>query len=267
LSPEQVPTVRKTPKLRLDEALTMQGLTLERARAEILGGNVLVDEQPCDRASHRVGPDQAIRLKSVPMPFVSRAGGKLDAALREFGVDVAGRTAADLGASTGGFTDCLLQRGARRVYAIDVGYNQLAWKLRQDPRVVVMERTNARTMAALPEPVTLVVGDLSFISLGQILPTVARLLAGVAGSKSEHPASHEAVLLIKPQFEAERGAVARGGHLPDGAARDAAIEGVLAEARQLGFEVVGVAQSTVPGAKAKNVEALVHLRVGGMTAP
>lgn len=254
LSPEQVPTVRKTPKLRLDEALTMQGLTLERARAEILGGNVLVDEQPCDRASDRVGPDQVIRLKSVPMPFVSRAGGKLDAALREFGVDVAGRTAADLGASTGGFTDCLLQRGARRVYAIDVGYNQLAWKLRQDPRVVVMERTNARTMAALPEPVSLVVGDLSFISLGQILPTVARLLAGVSDG--------EAVLLIKPQFEAERGALARGGHLPDGAARDAAIEGVLAEARELGFEVVGVAQSTVPGAKAKNVEALVHLRVG-----
>ncbi len=248
----QLLTMRKPRKLRLDEALVEHGLapTVERARAEILAGNVLVDEEPRNCASDRVTGQQALRLRSAPQPFVSRAGGKLDAALQDFGVDVRDRVVADLGASTGGFTDCLLQRGARRVYAIDVGYNQLAWKLRQDVRVVVMERTNARTLESLPEPVSLVVGDLSFISLSQILPTVARLLAGAG----------DAVLLIKPQFEAARGALGPGGNLPEGHARDLAIESVLADARAEGFTVVAVAQSTVPGARAKNVEALVHLR-------
>ncbi len=151
----QLLTMRKPRKLRLDEALVEHGLapTVERARAEILAGNVLVDEEPRNCASDRVTGQQALRLRSAPQPFVSRAGGKLDAALQDFGVDVRDRVVADLGASTGGFTDCLLQRGARRVYAIDVGYNQLAWKLRQDVRVVVMERTNARTLESLPEPV------------------------------------------------------------------------------------------------------------------
>ena len=201
--------------------------------------------------SSPVTPDAVIRLRTAPSPFVSRAGAKLDAALGTFGVDPAVRVCADLGASTGGFTDCLLQRGAVRVYAIDVGYNQLAWKLRSDPRVTVMERTNARTLAALPEPVGLVVGDVSFISLAQVLPTVGRLLAGAAG---------DAVLLIKPQFEAARGALLPGGRLADDA-REGVIAGVLDDARGLGFEVLGVTASTVPGARAKNVEALVHLRL------
>lgn len=227
--------------------------TLERARAEVIAGNVLVDEQPRSLPSSPVNGGAAIRLRTPPAPFVSRAGAKLDAALGTFGVDPAGRACADLGASTGGFTDCLLQRGAARVYAIDVGYNQLAWKLRSDPRVVVMERTNARTLAGLPEPVSLVVGDVSFISLAQVLPTVGRLLAAPAG---------DAVLLIKPQFEAARGALLPGGRLADDA-RDAVISGVLDDARGLGFEVVGVVPSTVPGARAKNVEALVHLRFAG----
>lgn len=255
------PYPRKAHVSRLDEALVARGLadTLERARAEVVAGNVLVDEQPRSLPSSPVPAAAAIRLRTPPAPFVSRAGAKLHAALGAFGVDPAGRACADLGASTGGFTDCLLQRGAARVYAIDVGYNQLAWKLRSDPRVVVMERTNARTLAGLPEPVSLVVGDVSFISLAQVLPTVGRLLAAPAG---------DAVLLVKPQFEAARGALLPGGRLADDA-RDAVIAGVLDAARGLGFEVLGVATSTVPGARAKNVEALVHLRFVGqaVTAP
>jgi len=240
---------------RLDDALVACGLapTVERARAEVIAGNVLVDEEPRSLPSSRVAAGAVVRLRTPAAPFVSRAGAKLDDALRTFGVDPSGSACADLGASTGGFTDCLLQRGAARVYAIDVGYNQLAWKLRSDPRVVVMERTNARTLAALPEPVSLVVGDVSFISLAQVLPTVGRLLAAPSG---------DAVLLIKPQFEAARGALLPGGRLADDA-RDAVIAGVLDEARGLGFEVLGVATSTVPGARAKNVEALVHLRFTG----
>lgn len=225
--------------------------TIERARTEIIAGNVLVADQPARNASDWVRADQELRLRDAAPKYVSRGGLKLEAALDAFQVDPRGRSAADLGASTGGFTDCLLQRGAARVYAIDVGYNQLAWKLRQDARVVVMERTNARDLVALPEPVSLLVGDLSFISLGAILPAVRRLLAPGA----------EAVLLIKPQFEVAADKIGPGGRLRDDEARAAAIGAVLTAAEGEGFTVAGVIECPVPGAKAGNVEALVWLTV------
>ncbi|HND29875.1 MAG TPA: TlyA family RNA methyltransferase, partial [Myxococcota bacterium] len=179
---------------------------------------------------------------------VSRGGLKLEAALDRFAVDPNGRVCADLGASTGGFTDCLLQRGAARVYAVDVGYGQLAWKLRQDARVVVMERTNARHLESLPEPIALLVGDLSFISLTLILPAIARLLP-----------SGEAVLLVKPQFEVGPRGIGKGGRVEE-EYRPLALEKVRREAEEQGFEVLGSMDSPVPGAKAGNIEALLHLR-------
>lgn len=247
--------MKRPARLRLDAALVARGLapSLERARVEVLAGNVLVDEQPAGNASDPVRDTQALRLRTLPARYVSRGGLKLEAALDAFAVAVDGRVAADLGASTGGFTDCLLQRGAARVYAIDVGYNQLAWKLRQDPRVVVMERTNARALAALPEPVSLVVGDVSFISLALILPTVRRLLAP----------GGEAVLLVKPQFEVAPEKLGVGGRLRDDAARAEAIDAVLSEAAAEGFTVAGQMACPIPGAKAGNVEALVWLTVTG----
>lgn len=245
----------RAPRVRLDEALVARGLapTLERARAEVLAGNILIDDQPAGKASDPVGAAQVLRLRQAAQRFVSRGGLKLEAALVAFGVDAAGRVAVDLGASTGGFTDCLLQRGASRVYAIDVGYNQLAWKLRQDPRVVVMERTNARTLAGLPEPAALVVADVSFISLGAILPAVRRLLAP----------DGDAVLLVKPQFEVAADKLGPGGRLRDEPARADAIAGVLGLAEAAGFTVSGQMACPIPGAKAGNVEALVWLTVTG----
>jgi 23S rRNA (cytidine1920-2'-O)/16S rRNA (cytidine1409-2'-O)-methyltransferase len=189
-----------------------------------------------------------VRLRVEPLPFVSRGGLKLAAALDAWPVSVAGRLCADLGASTGGFTDCLLQRGASRVFAVDVGYGQLAWSLRQDPRVVVLERTNARNLASLPEAPELIVGDLSFISLRLILPAVRRLLA---------PAG-EAVLLVKPQFEVGRHAVGKGGKVKDPAA---ALDEVSAAAVATGFTVRGRMPSPIAGAKAGNQEWLVWLGV------
>ncbi len=248
-------------RVRLDDALVARGLvpSVDRARAEIAAGNVLVDERPGVRgpakASDRVGPDQVLRLREQPHRFVSRGGLKLEAALDRWRVDVAGRVVADLGASTGGFTDCLLQRGAQRVYAVDVGTNQLAWKLRQDPRVVVLERTDARDVV-LPEALTLVVGDVSFISLARILPAVARLLTFGIGDRTQ-PA--EVVLLVKPQFEAPPRTLDPGGRLSDEGARTAAVTAVLEAATNTGFVVAGQMDSPVPGARAGNVEVLVWL--------
>ncbi|MEC8423672.1 MAG: TlyA family RNA methyltransferase, partial [Myxococcota bacterium] len=190
-----------------------------------------------------------VRVKGDRLPFVSRGGLKLQKGLDAFRVDPSGRICADLGASTGGFTDCLLQRGAARVYAIDVGYGQLAWKLRQDERVVVMERTNARHLDGLPEPVDLVVADLSFISVTRMLPTILRI--GRPGA--------EAVLLIKPQFEAGPGGVGRGGRVKNAAIRSAAIADVISACETAGLRSRGTVPSPIAGAKAGNVEELVHL--------
>jgi 23S rRNA (cytidine1920-2'-O)/16S rRNA (cytidine1409-2'-O)-methyltransferase len=240
-----------TEALRLDQALVARGLadTIPRALGLIAAGEVLVDECPCDKPATRIRPEQAVRLRSEPMKYVSRGGLKLKAALDTWPVPVEGRVCVDLGASTGGFTDCLLQRGARRVYAIDVGYGQLAWKIRQDPRVVVMERTNARHVDALAEPATLLVADLSFISLTLVLPTIRRLLAPEG----------DAVLLIKPQFEVGRADVGKGGLVRDDVAIATAVEGVLHEAQIHGFGVRASRMSPLTGAKAGNREWLVWL--------
>lgn len=239
--------------MRLDQLVVDRGLaeTRSRALALIRAGQVLVADAVMDKPGASVRADAELRLRGEPLKYVSRGGYKLEAALDRFGVDPAGRTAADLGASTGGFTDCLLQRGAARVYAIDVGYGQLSWSLRQDSRVVVMERTNARHLEALPEPVDLVVGDLSFISLTLILPAVLRL--GAPGA--------DAVLLVKPQFEAGRQGVGKGGVVRDPEVRAAAIARVVDAIVASGFALLDQMDSPLPGARQGNVEHLVHLRL------
>ena len=239
----------------MDLLLVEQGLapTRQKAQALIRAGQVLVDDTVQDKPGTMVARTVALRLRGVGPRFVSRGGDKLLAALLGFGVDPTGRICADLGASTGGFTDCLLQHGAARVYAIDVGYGQLAWSLRSDPRVVVMERTNARHLDGLPEPVSLVVGDLSFIGLEKVLPAILRIAAPGA----------RAVLLVKPQFEVGPERVGRGGVVRDAGARLEAVEGVAAAAEGAGCLVLGSMESPLPGAKKGNVEYLLDLRLPG----
>lgn len=236
---------------RLDVELVRRGLAESRVRAQqlIAAGQVLVAEVVVDKAGQKVREGEAIRVRGETLRYVSRGGLKLDAAFDSWPVQVQGRVCADLGASTGGFTDCLLQRGAAKVYAVDVGYGQLAWKVRTDPRVVVMERVNARHLDTLPEPVSLLVGDLSFISLRLILPAVARLLAP----------GGEAVLLVKPQFEVGPERVGRGGAVRDACARSEAVAGVCAAAEAAGFGVRGERESPILGLKSGNVEFLVWL--------
>ena len=238
--------------IRLDTLLVKRGLAASRARARTLieSGEVLVDGLVADKPSRQVRPDQPVRLKEADFPWVGRGALKLLAALDSFpSVDPTGRTCADLGSSTGGFTEVLVSRGARLVYAIDVGTNQLAWRLRNHPQIVVMEGTNARHLESLPDPIDLIVGDLSFISLRLILPTVARLL---------RPGG-EAVLLVKPQFEAGREAIAAGGKVRSESERLAAIDRVTESAVAEGFTVLGAADCAVPGARAGNVEHFLHL--------
>ncbi len=251
-----------SPRERIDSLLVARGLADSRQRAQglIRAGQVLVDDRPVDKPGTRVDCEAGLRLRGEVLPYVGRGGLKLEAGLDGFGVDPAGRLCVDLGASTGGFTDCLLQRGARRVYAIDVGYGQLAWKLRQDERVVVMERTNARHLESLPEPCDLVVGDLSFISLTLILPAIQRIAAPGA----------TCVLLIKPQFEAGRAGIGSGGVVRDPEVRAQAIERVLDAAIAQGFTALGTLPSPIAGAKKGNVEELIHLRtpvLGPLAAP
>lgn len=236
---------------RLDVALVSRGLAPSRARAveRIEAGEVEVDGLVVDKPARQVRLDQSVRLVVPDHGYVGRGALKLLGVLGPLGVDPAGCIAADLGASTGGFTEVLLERGATRVYAVDVGHGQLAWKLQTDPRVVNLEGTNVRTLERLPEPVSLIVGDLSFISLRLVLPSVARLLS--PGGR--------ALLLVKPQFEAGREAVGKGGRVADDGVRDAAIARVKADAVAEGFVVLGEATSPLPGAKAGNVEHFVLL--------
>ncbi|MFU8857675.1 MAG: TlyA family RNA methyltransferase [Deferrisomatales bacterium] len=240
--------------VRLDQLLVERGLapSREKARALVLAGAVIVGEHRAEKAGERVDPSAPLRLKGEVNPYVSRGGLKLRAGLQAFGIDPAGRVCVDVGASTGGFTDCLLQAGARRVYAVDVGYGQLAWKLREDPRVVNLERCNIRYLEAdrIPERAELVVADASFISLRLVLPKIRELLAP----------GGDVVALVKPQFEVGRGQVGRGGVVRDAALRRRSVENVLAAARELGFRAAAAVQSPVPGAKKGNVEYLVHLR-------
>ena len=214
---------------RLDLELVERGLveSREKARALILAGQVLVDGQKIDKAGQRVGGSTRIEVLAQPR-YVGRGGLKLEAALDHFAIPVGGKTCLDVGASTGGFTDCLLQRGAARVYAIDVGTGQLNWKLRNDPRVVAAEQVNARYLSRehVPEPIDLAVCDVSFISITMILPAVARLLAPNA----------EMVILVKPQFELAKHQVGRGGIIRDPALHQQACRRVEESVRELGFE-------------------------------
>lgn len=236
-------------KKRLDVLLVEKGLARSRARAQrlIMAGEVLVNGQVVDKPGTRVPTDAAIELLAH-LPYVSRGGLKLEAALDAFHVTVEGLIAADVGASTGGFTDCLLQRGAARVYAIDVGYGQLAWKLRRDPRVVVMERTNARYLERLPEPVDLVVIDVSFISLELILPRAIDWLREEG----------RIIALVKPQFEAGREQVGRGGVVKDPQVHAAVLRKIAHWAIARGLTVLGLMTSPLLG-PAGNVEFLIYL--------
>jgi len=240
------------PKTRLDILLAERGLAESRAQAQrlVMAGQVRVDGQVALKPDSRVSPESEISVDWGP-PFVSRGGEKLKAALQRFGIDPAGRSCADVGASTGGFTDCLLQGGAARVYAIDVGQGILHWKLRQDPRVVVMEGVNARYLAHLPGAVDLVTIDASFISLKLLLPAVRGWF--------EASQTGEVIALVKPQFEAGRLQVKRArGVIRDAAVHAQVLNEVLSAAIQMGYAVNGLMRSPLLGPKG-NVEFLAWL--------
>ncbi len=242
-------------KRRLDHYLVESGLADSRHKAQalILAGQVLVNDRPAEKPGLLIAPDARVRLRGEPLRYVGRGGLKLEAALREFALEVRDALCLDIGASTGGFTDCLLQHGARQVYALDVGHNQLDWKLRSDPRVVVREGVNARylTPADFPERFAVIVADVSFISLRLILPALGPLAASEAAL----------VMLVKPQFEVGREQVGKGGIVRDRRLHAAAMAGVLAAARQAGFTPERMMASPVLGAEG-NQEYLLLARYG-----
>jgi 23S rRNA (cytidine1920-2'-O)/16S rRNA (cytidine1409-2'-O)-methyltransferase len=243
-------------KVRLDHLLVQRGLAESRSQAQalVLAGEVYVGGQVALKPGLKVRDEALVEVRER-LPYVSRGGLKLAAALDSFQVAVQGAVCADVGASTGGFTDCLLQRGAARVYAIDVGYGQLAWQLRRDERVVVMERTNVRYVETLPEPVHFVAIDASFISLALLLPPVVGWLDPGA----------DVIPLVKPQFEAGRDQVGKGGVVRDPAVHRQVLEKVAGYATGLGLAVLGVIRSPITG-PAGNVEFLMHLRLGASGA-
>jgi 23S rRNA (cytidine1920-2'-O)/16S rRNA (cytidine1409-2'-O)-methyltransferase len=240
-------------RVRLDQALVAQGRvpSRQRAQAMVRAGLVRVAGEVADRPDQLVNPSVSIEVEGVK-GYVSRGGEKLAAALDAFGVDPAGRVCLDVGASTGGFTDVLLQRGAARVIAVDVGYGQLAWSLRQDPRVTVLERINIRHLDRLPVPADLAVIDVSFISLRLVLPRVRELLSPPG----------EVVALVKPQFEVGKGAVGKGGIVRDPAQHEQVLNELGRFAAELGYEVAGQIPSPLLGAKG-NREFLMYLRRNG----
>jgi 23S rRNA (cytidine1920-2'-O)/16S rRNA (cytidine1409-2'-O)-methyltransferase len=228
-------------KIRLDKLLVDRGVapTLERARALILARAVKINEVYLDKAGTPVELDSEIHIKGEDNPYVSRGGLKLKEAVKEFSVNIEGIVALDVGASTGGFTDCLLQAGARKVYALDVGYGQLAWKLRVDKRVVVIERTNIRYYdgADLDEQINLATIDASFISLKMVLPAVLKLL----GNKAQ------ILALIKPQFEVAKEEVEKGGIVQDSAIHDRVLQDISGFCKSLNLEVEGTCSSPILG--------------------
>ena len=240
-------------KKRLDLLVLERGLaeSREKAKTLIMAGQVYVDQQKADKPGDLYPEDAQIEARGKALPFVSRGGLKLEKARREFQLSLEGLTCMDVGASTGGFTDCMLQNGARKVYAVDVGYGQLAWSLRSDPRVVNLERTNARylTREQVPEAIDFFSVDVSFISLSLILPAVRPLLAEQG----------RAVCLIKPQFEAGREKVGKKGVVRDPAVHREVIEKTLLMAQKEGYSVLGLTYSPVKGPEG-NIEYLVHLQ-------
>ncbi len=239
-------------KERLDVLLTQRGLCDSRSRAQalIMSGEVYVEGQKCDKAGTPVDVEAQIEVRSNPCPYVSRGGLKLEKALRDFGVDPTGYVCSDSGASTGGFTDCLLQKGAKKVFAIDVGYGQLAWSIRTDERVVCMERTNIRyvTLEDLGEPLDLSVVDVSFISLKIVLPAIKALLKPTG----------QVLCLIKPQFEAGKDKVGKKGVVRDPEVHREVLDNFLTLAKELNFTVRNLTFSPVKGPEG-NIEFLGHL--------
>ena len=238
---------------RLDLLLVERHLAPSRERAQslILAGKVLVNTERIDKPGKSVNVDSELIVQAQDHPYVSRGGVKLAGAIREFQIEVLDRIALDVGASTGGFTDCLLQQGAQKVYAVDVGYGQLAWKLRQNPRVVNWERTNIRYLdpTNLADPIQLVVVDASFISLRLILPKLYELMT--VGS--------QLLALVKPQFEAGRKEVGKGGRVKEEAVHARVINEIIKAAIILGFSMLGGCKSSIQGKKSQNTEYFVHL--------
>ena len=246
-------------KMRLDQLLVVRALapSRERARALVMAGEVFVDGQRSDKPGLSVPAGAAVEVRGNPCPYVSRGGLKLEKALRTFGIDPTGFVCSDSGASTGGFTDCLLQHGAKKVFAIDVGYGQLAWSLRSDPRVVVMERTNIRhvTPADLGEPLDLSVVDVSFISLTLVLPGIRQLLRPQG----------QALCLIQPPVEAGREKVGKKGVVRDPQTHLQVLQRFCDNAAALGFGLRGLTFSPVKGPEG-NIEFLGHLGPAGESA-
>ena len=247
-------------KQRLDQLLVDKGLAASRERAKIMimEGGVFVDGQRVDKPGTAVDPEKPVELRGEPLPFVSRGGKKLEKALKVFPVDPSGAKCIDCGASTGGFTDVLLQNGAERVYAVDVGYGQLAWKLRTDERVVNMERTNLRyvTPEQIPERLDLAVMDVSFISIRLVLPAVRELLRQ----------DGDVICLIKPQFEAGREHVGKKGVVRDAAVHLAVLEAFQRFFPEAGFTLMGLDHSPIRGPEG-NIEFLAWLKKGEHDAP
>ncbi len=240
-------------KKRIDVLLVERGLvqSRERAQALLLAGKVLVADTPCTKAGSAFEEDVAIRLRESDHPYVSRGALKLKAALAAFRIDVSGKIAADIGASTGGFTEILLEGGAAKVIAIDVGFNQMDWKIRNDPRVECVEKVNARNLTSevIRQKIDVAVVDVSFISLDKILPSLFPYLIPVG----------DVVTLIKPQFEVGRGQVGKGGIVTSEAARAESVNRITEVAKGLGWERVGLIDSPITGTDG-NIEYLAHWR-------
>jgi 23S rRNA (cytidine1920-2'-O)/16S rRNA (cytidine1409-2'-O)-methyltransferase len=247
----------KMAKDRIDKLMFERGLVESRTRAQalILAGQVLVREQRVDKPGQLIDSDAEIRIKGETLRYVGRGGLKLETALREFNIDPAGKNCIDVGASTGGFTDCLLQNGAGRVWAVDVGHNQIVWRLRQEPRVVVLEGLNARNLNPDQFPVRfdLATIDVSFISLTKILPALRPCLTDAA----------DCIALIKPQFEVGRGEVGRGGIVTDPAKHRRVLNEIKDAAFGVGFHPFGLIESPILGAEG-NREFLMHLKRTGV---
>lgn len=245
----------KPGKIRLDVLIVERGLAAsrERAQAMLLSGSVLVNGQKMEKAGSQVSVDAHVQIAGNPPRYASRGGEKLEGALDDFGISPEGRICADIGSSTGGFTDCLLQRGAKNVYAVDVTVRQIDWKLQQDPRVSLIER-NARYLKPehLPALVDFVVVDVSFISVAKVLPAVSEI--AVPGA--------ELLILVKPQFELDRGDVGKGGIVRDAPLHEKAIERVKQAAKDAGLEIMGLRPSRITGAEG-NQEFFLHVRKGG----
>ena len=246
-------------KVRLDQLVFERGFTesRERAKTTVMSGLVYVNGQKADKPGMPVDPEAKLEVRGDALPFVSRGGYKLDKALKVFPVDPAGKVCIDCGASTGGFTDVLLQHGAAKVYSVDVGYGQLAWKLRSDERVVNLERTNLRyiTREQIPEELDLAVMDVSFISIRLVLPAVKELLKPGA----------DYICLIKPQFEAGREEVGKKGVVRDPAVHEEVVSGILEFAPAIGFSVMGLDYSPIRGPEG-NIEYICWLKNGKFDA-